>query len=168
MHESEPRWFAVYTRYKSEKMVHQLLSNKKIHSYVPLQKVTRRYVRKIKVHDIPLISCYVFVKIIKDEYVPVLETENVVKFIRFAKSLYAIPEDEIDILRRIVGEDGLEIHAEPGVFHEGDMVEIISGRLTGIKGRLVEKTGKKQMVIELENIGYSLRLNVDVSLLRKI
>ncbi|MFQ5447377.1 MAG: UpxY family transcription antiterminator [Saprospiraceae bacterium] len=161
------RWFAVYTRFKSEKVVQRLLSNKNIECYLPLQKVTRRYTRKIKVHRIPLISCYIFVKIVKNQYVPVLETENVVRFIRFSKNLLAIPEREIDILRRVVGE-GEDIVAEPGLLNEGDKVEVIGGRLTGLQGRLLEKQGKKQMVVELENIGYSLTMNIDITLLHKL
>ncbi|MCB0517444.1 MAG: UpxY family transcription antiterminator [Lewinellaceae bacterium] len=163
-----PKWFAVYTRYKSEKVVQNLLGKKEIENYLPLQRITRRYTRKIKTHNIPLISCYIFVKITKGEYVKVLETENVVNFLKFSKNLLSIPEEEIEILKRVVGDGEFEIEAEPGVFHEGDEVEIIGGKLTGIKGRLVEKQGKKQMVIELENVGYSLRMNVDISLLRKI
>ncbi len=163
----EHKWFAVYTRFKSEKVVQRLLSNKQIESYLPLQKVTRRYTRKIKHHEIPLISCYIFVKIVSEQYVPVLETENVVKFIRFARNLYSIPESEIETLKRVVG-DGEEVEAEPGLFHEGDMVEVIGGKLTGIKGRLVEKQGKKHMVVELESIGYSLRMSIDISLLQKV
>ncbi|MCC6726041.1 MAG: UpxY family transcription antiterminator [Saprospiraceae bacterium] len=167
LHESEPHWFAVYTRFKSEKVVKQLLTNKGIESYLPLQKVTRRYTRKIKQHEIPLISCYVFVKIVKDEYVPVLETDNVVNFVKFKKNLVAIPENEMDLLKWVVGE-GDEVIAEPGSYKEGDLVELISGKLTGLKGRLVEKQGKKQMVVELETIGFSLQMTVDVSLLRKL
>ncbi len=167
LHAAEARWFAVYTRFKSEKVVKRLLDNKKIENYLPLQTVTRRYTRKIKHHDIPLISCYIFVKITKEEYVPVLETENVVKFIRFAKNLLSIPEAEINILKRVVGE-GAEVEAEPGLFKEGDEVEIIGGKLTGLRGRLVERQGKKQMVVELETVGYSLKMNVDASLLRRI
>ncbi len=166
LHESEARWFAVYTRYKSEKVVQRLLTNKEIESYLPLQKVTRRYTRKIKHHEIPLISCYIFVKIIRNEYVQVLETENVVKFIRFAKNLLAIPDVEMELLRRVVGE-GEEVTAEPGRFHEGDMVEVIGGKLTGLKGRMVELHGKKHIVVELESIGYSLRMTIDLALLRK-
>lgn len=164
---SEPKWFAIYTRFKSEKVVQRMLSIKDIECYLPLQKVTRRYTRKIKVHQIPLISCYLFVKIVKKQYVPVLETENVVKFIRFSKNLLAIPEAEIEIIRRVVGE-GEDIVAEPGLLNKGDLVEVIGGRLTGLQGRLLEKQGKKHMVVELENIGYSLTMNIDVSLLRKI
>jgi transcription antitermination factor NusG len=160
-------WFAVYTRSKSEKVVHQLLDKKGIENYLPLQKVTRRYTRKIKQHDIPLISCYIFVKIVKDEYVQVLETENVVNFVKFKKALIAIPEEEMALLKRVVGE-GEEVVAEPGSFKEGDPVELIGGKLTGLKGRLVERQGKKQMVIELETIGFSLRMTVDATMLRKL
>lgn len=167
LHVSEPKWFAVYTRFKSEKVVQRLLLQKNIENYLPLQKVTRRYTRKIKHHDIPLISCYIFVKIVKDEYVKVLETDNVVRFIRFSKNLLSIPDDEIEIIRRVVGEAD-EVFAEPGRFKEGDAVEVVGGNLTGLRGRLIEKQGKKQMVVELENIGYSLRLTVDISLLHRL
>jgi len=165
--ESEPKWFAIYARFKSEKVVQRMLSSKNIECYLPLQKVTRRYTRKIKVHHIPLISCYLFVKIVKKQYVPVLETENVLKFIRFSKNLLSIPESEIEIIRRVVGE-GEDIIVEPGLLDRGDLVEVIGGRLTGLQGRLLEKQGKKHMVIELENLGYSLTMNIDISLLRKI
>jgi transcription antitermination factor NusG len=167
LHDTEPKWFAVYTRFKSEKVVHRLLANKKIEAYLPLQKVTRRYTRKIKHHEIPLISCYIFVRIVREDYVPVLETENVVRFIKTAKNLYAIPDAEIDIIRRVTG-DGEDVVAEPGLFKEGDLVELIGGKLTGLRGRLVERQGKKQMVVELESIGVSLRMTVDVSLLQHL
>ena len=167
LHPTEPRWFAVYTRSKSEKVVQRLLANKKIENYLPLQKITRRYTRKIKSHDIPLISCYIFVKITKDQYVPVLETENVVKFIRFSKNLVSIPDGEMETLKLVVGE-GENVQATLGRIEEGDLVEVVGGKLTGLRGRLVEKQGKKQMIVELENVGYSLKMNIDVSLLRKI
>jgi transcription antitermination factor NusG len=167
LHDSEARWFAVYCRSKSEKVVQRLLTNKAIETYLPLQKVTRRYTRKIKHYEIPLISCYIFVKITKGEYVPVLETENVVKFIRFARNLLSIPEAEMSLLKRIVGE-GEDVVAELGSFKEGDQVEVIGGKLTGLHGRMVERQGKKHMVVELESIGYSLRMTIDVALLRKV
>lgn len=163
----EQRWFAVYTRPKSEKVVKHLLDVKGVETYLPLLEVTRRYTRKIKVLHLPLISCYIFVRIVKSQYVPVLETENVVKFIRFSRNLIAIPEEEINILRMVVGEVK-DLEAQAGLLKEGDRVEIIGGKLTGIKGHLVEKQGKKKMVIALENIGYSLTMTVDAALLRKV
>jgi transcription antitermination factor NusG len=165
--EKEPKWFAVYTRSKSEKAVKGLLDLKNIPCYLPLQTVTRRYTRKIKVLHLPLIRGYVFVKITKGQYVPVLETDNVVNFLRFNRNLLSIPEREIDIMKRVVGE-AVELEVEPLSLQQGDKVEIIGGKLTGLQGRLVESAGKKQMVIELENVGFMLKMTVDVSLLRRV
>lgn len=163
----EPRWFAVYTKYKREKIVHKMLESKGIQSYLPLQKVSRRYTRKIKILELPLINCYLFVKITKQEYVPVLETEHVVKFIQFSRNLISIPESEIEIIKRVVGEE-IEVEVQPKQFIEGDEVEIVTGNLIGLKGQLVAIQGKHQLVVDLDNMGYSLRLNLDPSLLRKL
>ncbi|RMG76207.1 MAG: UpxY family transcription antiterminator [Bacteroidetes bacterium] len=164
----EPRWFAVYTNYKREKLVHKLLDQKGIQNYLPLQKVTRRYARKIKTLELPLISCYIFVKIRKEEYVPVLETEHVLKFIRFSKNLIAIPESEIDIIRKVVGE-GIEVEVEQtNRFEKGDEVEVVGGSLTGLRGKLIAAHGRKQFLVELDSMGYTLRMSIDGQLLQHV
>jgi len=164
---NEPKWFAIYTKYKREKTVQRDLNLKGIETFLPIQKVVRVYTRKRKVVELPLISCYIFVKITKPEYVPVLETDDVVKFVRFSKNLISIPEEEIKLLRQIIGE-GIPVTAEKIGFQKGDAVEIIGGTLLGLKGTLVEEHGEKEMVIDLETMGYSLRMQVDAKLLRKV
>ncbi|MBK9487673.1 MAG: UpxY family transcription antiterminator [Haliscomenobacter sp.] len=163
----EPRWFAVYTKYKREKLVSKYLQDKGITSYLPLQTVTRMYTRKIKKIELPLINCYVFVQITKDQYVPVLETPDVVNFVKIAKDLIAIPEAEIEILRRVTG-DITNVEVDKGVFKIGEEVEIISGSLFGLRGRLLQGLGSKNFVIELENLGYSLRMQMAPEILRPL
>lgn len=167
LHETEPRWFAVHTRVKSEKFVQRQLHKKGIHAYVPLQRLLRRYQRSTRLTEKPLINCYVFVRITKQEYLPVLETEHVAGFVRFSKDLIAIPENEIEILRRITLEEGLEIETLPGNFAEGDPVEICAGSLTGMQGRIIKKDNKHQFLVELERLGYQLRITVDALFLQK-
>lgn len=167
LRESEPRWFAIYTSFKREKIVARMLSQKGIESYLPLQKKTRLYGRKRRIVELPLISCYLFVKITKPEYIRVLETEHVLKFIRFSKDLLAIPEEQIDIIKRVTGE-GIDLEIDNNHFIEGDEVEVISGSLTGIKGKLVSIDGKKKFTVELHNLGYSLNMEIDPGLLGKI
>ncbi len=164
--EQEARWFAVYTKFKREKQVLRQLKERGIEAYLPLQSYTRRYTRKIKQVEIPLISCYIFTKITKQNYVPVLETPDVVNFVKFAKNLIAIPNQEMDILRRVVGEQ-VEIDVQPGTYQVGDEVEIIGGNLTGLKGYLLHTESEKNFIIELENLGYSLRMSVNPAMLRK-
>ncbi len=167
LHEIEPRWFAVYTKYKNEKFTIKLLHEKGILAYVPLQEKIRVYTRKRKRVRLPLFPGYIFVKIIKDEYVSVLETEGVVKFIHFSKNLIAIPENEIDLIKRILGEK-IEIEVEQGIWNIGDEVEIIAGNLTGLKGRLIERKGKNNFLVVLERFGYSLCMDIDMNVLRKV
>lgn len=161
------KWFAVYTKYKREKVIRKDLEYQGIEVYLPIQKLTRVYASKRKVVELPLISCYVFVKITKPEYLKVLQTENVVNFVRIAKNLISIPEKEIEIMKQIVGE-GIPLVAEPKGLHRGDNVEIIGGNLTGLKGILVENHGDKEVIIDLESMGYSLRMTLDTKLLRKL
>lgn len=159
IHPEEKRWFAVYTRYKREKLVARQLNQKGIEAYLPLQEFTRYYTRKIKKVQLPLISCYIFVKINKAEYVRVLETADVVTFIRFNSRLIAIPEQEINILRQVVGEDQ-EISVSQEKVSVGQRAEIIGGRLTGLKGKVVKSHGEKNFVIELDSLNYSLHMQV--------
>lgn len=166
LHTTDGRWFAVYAQFKREKIVERQLRQKGVECYLPLQKVTRLYQRKRRTVELPLISGYIFVRITKDQYLPVLETEHVVRFVRFSKNLISIPEAEIDLIRRVVGE-GFPLEVEQTSMAEGDAVEIVAGNLTGLSGRLISREGKKQVAIELTNIGYSLRLTVDPSILIK-
>ncbi|PHN04505.1 UpxY family transcription antiterminator [Flavilitoribacter nigricans] len=165
--ETEAKWFAIYTRYKREKMVAQRLQQKGIEVYLPLQKFTRRYVRKVKHVELPLINCYLFTKITKKEYIPVLETQDVVKFVRFSKNLISIPDAEIQVIQRVVGE-AIEIEVSPSEYLPGDDVEVIAGQLTGLKGKLVKKENDKNFLIELESLGYQMRMQVDPALLQRI
>lgn len=164
--EQEPRWFAVYTRYKREKLVARTLREKGVEVYLPLLHYTRRYTRKVKHVEIPLISCYIFVRITKPQYIPVLDTPDVVQFVRFSKNLISIPEREIQIMQRVVGER-MEVEAEPSQFVEGQDVEIIAGNLTGLKGKLINK-GNKNFLVELESLSYNMLMQVDPALLQPV
>jgi transcription antitermination factor NusG len=165
--EHEARWFAVCTKYKREKLVHKRLEDRGIESYLPLQKFIRRSTRKIRKVELPLISRYIFTRIIKKEYIPVLDTPDVTGFVHFSNNLIAIPEQEINLLKRIVGE-GFEMEAAPNDFVQGDEVEVIAGKLSGLRGVLLGKENKHNFLVELRHIGYALRIQIDPELLRAV
>jgi transcription antitermination factor NusG len=157
----------VNTKYKCEKIVQRLLNQKNIEVYLPLQQFSRKRGRSIKNVEIPLISCYIFVKINRVDYTKVLETEYVVGYVRFAKDLISVPEAEIELLQRIVGEN-LDILVEKATFYEGDEVEIAAGNLNGIRGKLVSIEGKNRMLVELNHLGYALQISVEKQVIRKV
>ena len=114
-----------------------------------------------------MISCYLFVKIRKAAYVPVLETEYVKSFVKFSKNLISIPEAEIELMQQVVGEK-LVLSAEPYQWQEGDEVEVVAGSLTGLKGKIVSRDNKRELLVALTYMGYSLRLSVRPGLLRRV
>lgn len=166
--DAEERWFAVYTRFKREKMVRKRLLSKGVETYLPLQRTTRYYTRKIVQRDLPLISCYVFVKIARRGYVQVLEDPDVLYFVKQKSDLIAIPEREINILKAITGE-GIQLEVTPLEKDPlpGDEVEIIQGRLFGLRGTLVEHQNNRRVVIELEQMGFALRLHLEMNQIRR-
>lgn len=161
-----PQWFAIYVGFKKEKSTKKQLARKGIETYLPLQRVIRQYERKVKKLEIPLINCYLFVKIVKSEYVRVLETDNVSRFVKIGKDLIAIPDIEIEILQRVLGEN-VELEIEQNTFYEGDEVVVSEGNLMGLTGKLVSFQGKEKVMVELATIGYSMLIEMDKSLLKK-
>jgi transcription antitermination factor NusG len=88
--------------------------------------------------------------------------------LRHGKDLIAIPQQEIDLLKRVAGfVDEVEV-LNTELFVEGEEVEVISGHLTGIRGILIAKEGKKSFVIELKSIAYQFRINIDPKILKPI
>lgn len=164
--EHEARWFAIYTPYKREKTVKSRLDKQGITTYLPILHLTRYYTRKSKQVAIPLFNCYLFVKIRKKDYIRVLETPDVLRFVRFSRNLISIPQNEIDLVKRVVGE-GVEVTVETLRLNEGDKVEIIGGNLTGIRGRLIKREGKERFLVELNSLGMGLEMQIDQKLLRK-
>ena len=166
--ENNKKWFAVYTKYKCEKLVLDRLIKKDIETYLPLLQKTRKYGKRIRHNSVPLINCYVFVKIATTEITKVLETENVISFLKIGNEMIAIPNAEINILKKVVGEIKEDIELNTEGIEIGETVEIISGNLTGMKGSFLGKSSKKNFQIELNHIGYNLLIQVDPSILRRV
>jgi len=165
--EESAEWYAVRTKFKCEKYVVASLKSKSITAYTPVLNVTKRYTRKVVTREIPLINCYVFVKVMPEQFVRVLQTEYVFSFLKIGRELSAVKQEEIDLLKRITGEYN-EVKAEEIEYVEGSEVEIVSGNLTGVKGILLEKHSKHNFLVELRSLSYQLKINVDPNHLRVI
>lgn len=166
LHDIEPRWFAIRTRYKAEKQVVKMLNKKGIEAYIPINSVVRKYKRKKRQVDLPLIHCYAFVRIIKNQYISVLQTEHVDGFVNFKRNLICIPEAEMELMKRVCSTFS-NVQIEEVDFEPGLPVEIIGGGMTGLKGRMVEGRGRNVVVI-LEELGLGLHIEVEKKWLKAL
>ena len=94
------KWYAVYTRPRWEKKVNNLLLNKGVESYCPLNKVRRKWSDRIKVVEEPLFKSYVFVKIADEHRTEVRMTDGVINFVYWDGKPAIIKEKDIQTIRR--------------------------------------------------------------------
>ncbi len=128
---------------------------------------TRGTADRKKLVERPLISSYVFVKIIQREYFTVRKTEGVVKFIMIQGKPVPIPEEQIDNLRILCGSDA-EVEVSTDVYEKGDMVEVTVGSLTGLRGELIRVGRKHKVVIRVIQPGMNLTVDIKTNSIRKI
>lgn len=160
-------WYAIVTKYRHEKSVAKLLGRIGIETFIPLQKVVRKYNSGKKTFEIPLISCYVFTQMNIREHVKVLEMPGVLGFVKFCNEIVEVPEEALELMKRVNrGEYPVEVLDHN--INAGDEVEVVSGSLRGVKGRLVKINNKKRFVISIDNIGRSFSIEMHARMLKPL
>jgi transcription antitermination factor NusG len=161
-------WYAVYTKSRAEKKVQLELEFQGIDHYLPLQQKLRQWSDRKKWVEVPLIPGYIFVHIDRFDYDRVLRTANVVSYVRFEGKAALIPDNQIDLIKRMLRDTSLEIEVSTQNFTEGDAIEVMAGPLLGIRGKLVSFKGKKRVAVELEQLNLSLTITIPLGEIRKI
>jgi transcriptional antiterminator RfaH len=158
------KWYAVYTKPRWEKKVVQLLDEKRIENYLPLQKILKQWSDRRKWVREPLFRSYVFVFTDHEGYLPTLQTPGVVKFVTFEGKAVAIPPVQIEAIKTFI-ETGEELLTGSVEMKVGDKVKVARGPLKGLEGTLVSISEKKRVRVMIEGIQQSLHLRIPVSYL---
>lgn len=158
-------WHAAYTKARREKNVSCLLDKSGIYNYLPLYKTMRIWSDRKKTVMLPLFPSYIFVKINKHQYDTVLNIPGIIRIIGFEDKPAIIPEWQIEAIKRIQEEDACievaNIKPKPG-----DDLEVIKGKLKGLKGELFEYRGKKKIAVKLDAIETSIIINIPLNNIR--
>lgn len=149
-------WYAIRVKSRSEKKVYSDLIEQKIEAYLPMQKKLRQWSDRKKWVEMPLISGYVFVYICRKEYESVLRTYNVVCYVYFEGKAAVIRDEDINLLKRMLGQVEVELEITVEQLKAGQMVEIISGPLCGIIGELIDFKGKNKVALRIPPLGYTV------------
>ncbi len=158
-------WFAVYTNPRAEKKVHAELIREGIEVYLPLQRTLKLWSDRKKWVEEPLFRSYIFVHISESEYYAVLNTPGVVRFITFEGKAVPVPEQQIEAIRYYLSSDEKPVAVDPGLV-PGQVVEVMKGPLRGLRGELVEISGRRKVKVEIEAIGQSIMVTIPLSQLR--
>lgn len=159
-------WYAVHTRHQHERLVARTLANKGFETFLPLYTEVRQWRDRVKKVEVPLFTCYVFLRGDLDRRLPILTTPGVHGLLCSAGKLAGIPEEEIEAVRSVVEN---EINVEPHPFLKcGDLVRVKSGALRGLEGFLVRKKGQSRLVISVTLLERSIAAEVDAGTVERI
>jgi transcriptional antiterminator RfaH len=162
-----PKWYAIYTHPRAEKLVYTRLVEAGVETFLPMQKSVRQWSDRKKIIEKPLLSSYVFVMVAPSGFPVVYKTPGVVKFISFEGQPVSIPQKQIDNLKLLVNSDA-EIEVTSEKFEKGDNVEVTTGALTGLTGELIKTGSKRRVIIRLDKLDQNIIVTIPVTFLRKI
>jgi len=155
------KWLAVYTRPRWEKKVNQLLAEKGVESYCPLNKVRRKWSDRMKTVEEPLFKSYVFVKVSDDERTTVRMTNGAINFVYWNSKPAVIKEREIIAIKRFLDEYD-HVEARPVNLEVNQRVRIINGTLMDHEGQVLALR-HKMVKVAIDSLGYILIAYIDRS-----
>lgn len=156
-----PRWFAIHTKPRHEKRIAGQLTEKRVHTFVPLlQQIHRWSDRQSKV-DVPMFTCYAFVRIAQtiEDRLRVLRTQGVLAFVGSERQGTPIPDEQIENLQTAIREK-IPCAVHPFIF-AGQRVRIRGGSLNGVEGILERQSGAQSVIISVELLRRSVSIRVE-------
>ena len=154
-------WFAVWTRSRAEKAVHEQLERKGVEAFLPTVPRWSRWKDRRKRIDWPLFPGYCFARFDPADSLSILTCSGVATIVSFNGKLAPVPDVEVEAVRRLVMSD---LQYDPCPFiSEGSRVEVIYGPLKGVTGLLVKKDRHARLVLAVELIGRAVATTVDAA-----
>ncbi len=156
-----PEWYAVHTRARHEKRVQQeLTSLSNVTSFLPVLKETHQWSDRKKQVEVPLFSCYLFIRAV---YSPelrqaVLRNRGVVDLLGSSRRGLSIPEVEIESIKQLVAS-GMPLMPHP-YLGEGQRVRIRGGALDNVEGIVVANEGRK-LIVSIDMISRSVAVRLE-------
>ena len=156
-------WYLVYSKPQQERLALENLERQGYESYLPfIRSRRRRSGRYISVIE-PMFPRYLFLHLSDetDNWGPIRSTIGVSKLVRFGDMPARVPDDLIDALKRREDASGVQNLPEPA-FKAGEKVRIVEGPMAGYEGIFHAKTSQERVVILLEIVGQSTRVQLAV------
>jgi transcription antitermination factor NusG len=161
-----PRWYALRTRSRHEKVVRDELLSQGIEPLLPTVKRLSQWKDRKKEIEVPLFSGYCFVRFASDHRLPVLKTIGVVDIVGNRHRPEPIPDDEIVAIKTLM-TSVLPYDPHP-YLHEGMQVEVIRGPLQGVRGILLRKEKRHRLVLGVRLIQQAAAVEMDLKDVRSV
>ncbi len=157
----QPFWYVLHTKSRFENVVNDGLNKKSLEVYNPRIKVrSKRRDRKVMI-KVPLFPGYVFVKtdLNHSEYLEILKTAGVVRFIGNSSGPIPVMDEEIGSLKIMTETEEQVVTGTR--FKKEDKVVVVSGPFAGVTGYFIQYRGQGRVVVDIEALGQFAAVNVN-------
>ncbi len=148
-------WYVVNTKPKNEVIAEENLQRQSFMTYLPWIRLSRRRRGKwVKVIE-PMFPGYLFVRLDPklQSVAPIRSTRGVLKLVSFGHSPKTISDNIINDLKNTADrQTGLHSATIP-LFEKGDVVNVVSGPLQGLRGIYQATTKNERVTILMELLG---------------
>ena len=157
----DSNWYALMTRARNERVVVTRLEEWGIESYLPLISKVHWWKDRKKRVELPLFSCYVFVKMemTNELRYRASNVDGAFGFVAAQGKPLPIPEGQIDCIRTLLTQQ--LPYSNHTFLKVGQRVRIRGGALDGIEGVLQACNGERTLIISIDAIQRSLAMRID-------
>jgi transcription antitermination factor NusG len=154
------QWYAIYTRANAEKKLLDNLQEKNIECYLPTRKVLKVWSDRKKWVEEVMFKCYIFVRVSYKDFFTALNTPGVVCYVSFGGKAQAIPDSQIESIKRFLAETDREVTLTYERVQKGQNVEVLHGSLKGVKGEVVNICGQNRLLIRIDSMSCGIYANI--------
>src|SRR6267154_4412578 len=157
----ELRWYALHTRARHERMVEHRLREQGMEAFLPTVRETHRWSDRKKTVEVPLFSCYVFVRcaLTSEDRTRVFRVDSALGFVGTRGAGVPIPDEQIENVRSVLSQTA-PCRSHP-FLKIGQRVRVCGGAMDGVEGVFLSENGDQSLVISVEVIQRSLAIRID-------
>jgi len=158
---AQKNWYLLSTKTGAEKKVSEILTNKRIHNYVPYNRVRKQGIDKKRVSLSPIFPSYVFVQIASEDLEMFRKIDHVKGLVYWLGTPVVLRDREIELIRDFVNENSL-VKFEKTRVDMNDMVRITTGPVVDRFGN-VNNLNNSVVKMTIPSLGCTLAAEVEVN-----
>ncbi len=157
----ESQWYALHTRARHERVVENRLHEHGLETFLPVVQEVHRWSDRKKKVEVPLFSCYVFVRcaLRPEERAVVHRIDSVLGFVGVRGSGIPIPDEQIESVRTVLAQTA-PWRSHP-FLKVGQRVRVRGGALDGIEGEFLSENGDHSLIISIDAIQRSMAVRIE-------
>ena len=166
--ESQKAWYLIYAKPNQEVAAQQQLERQGYVTYLPMiMNAKRRNGRRRYVTE-PFFPRYLFIHLdqTSDNWAPIRSTIGVSSIVRFGMKPVSVGDEVIEFIKQRENPEGL--HEVKEGLNKGDNVRVLDGPMMGLEGVFVAKTSEQRVMLLLEIMGNTTRVQMDVDAIEAV